>query len=1215
MRKYINVSLGLKNLRVDIDDELLKKLKRTLKRNLEFDSDGCLKTDYESNEVTYRVKQLALKSLLDQLNTYELNPDLKNKFDYIYSNLSGKKSTVYSSDITSIERLLADATELYDNVKNTNIPKKGQEKREKELQEKISNSKDVAEKIEVAQEVIDNASEVLSDYLDDDKIDTALENIVVASSDDEYQILTSEVLDVEEERKIVTPKIVIPPNATVEDIALEVVSTAAKGTSIENLVEDLKKNKSDFKGDIVAGLNKLTSSIKTQGLNYRNLNYFGDNFIQECDRLCRETGQSLEDMFRDYFSASSSTRANSVLNRFILSFITRNGNDSSLRSLIEATLVKKAISNHLISSKFNNYLSEEYRNLTVSGSGYINFDAKTETTNEVVSNISSTEIDREDTLNVATEGTYNETAEINSSSSFDNNVTLTNNINGKINNEVNSTIDTSINSSGNLGGNVSADINNTINAKTNINNSESLSGGTSNNLNNPTIKPNLNNGINAGFPARNGLNPNINNRFNMSGDPGNVSPNVGGQNNLGASETGGRQAGINNHLGTDLGNENNGINASGVNPALMGASNNLQDNLDNSPSMAMAGVRNPSQNNYAMAMGQGVEGVNGAGGFGKSNKAKKQKKGGQAETTTPRKNLRRNGALNPDLLNENTLYNNEDEIDGNSPNSKNLDNNESTDDNANNKEKLNDNNQNIQNDDNNQNEKDSGLKDEIKKQLGKKIIELIKKHPYVIAVAGIILLLLLLILIVLSYQNQKKNQMMGLGGYPYIQLSNVCEEIHVYDTPSGEDGTYPLEEYIAGVVAHEVGAFNDDTLYEVFSIAARTYALRRLQNSSDCSIPGNTKAQVFGKTNNEKIIEAVNRTRGLVLTKDNSLVSTEYDAFCWDTKDGTNYNICQKNYDTGEVLKVPESWAEEYVAKISGRPFLTNPRYQSHGRGMSQQGAFYMAMELSSTRDQILAFFYGKDATLRSIYASSYTGEFPINPNDSLYQNLEFIINKPLSSVLEENGTSVAEFNNYLANIVETSGVGTREAVVNVAVSLIGSLANMGYKLNYQWGGKYFLPGVNPSWGNQRSTGVCTSYGKLYDINKCITHYKWASFDCSGFVNWALLNGFNLNNYEELKGRGIYSKTQTNLADRVNLNVNSAVCQAGDVLIKPGAHIVLIVGTDDAAKKYIVAESTGSNIDTKTGGVKLSYYNYGASGYFCGDMSSIYKNNNQVEEE
>jgi len=32
MRKYINVSLGLKNLRVDIDDELLKKLKRTLKR-------------------------------------------------------------------------------------------------------------------------------------------------------------------------------------------------------------------------------------------------------------------------------------------------------------------------------------------------------------------------------------------------------------------------------------------------------------------------------------------------------------------------------------------------------------------------------------------------------------------------------------------------------------------------------------------------------------------------------------------------------------------------------------------------------------------------------------------------------------------------------------------------------------------------------------------------------------------------------------------------------------------------------------------------------------------------------------------------------------------------------------------------------------------------------------------------------------------------------
>ena len=125
-----------------------------------------------------------------------------------------------------------------------------------------------------------------------------------------------------------------------------------------------------------------------------------------------------------------------------------------------------------------------------------------------------------------------------------------------------------------------------------------------------------------------------------------------------------------------------------------------------------------------------------------------------------------------------------------------------------------------------------------------------------------------------------------------------------------------------------------------------------------------------------------------------------------------------------------------------------------------------MAMELGYTREQILSFFYGNSSRLMSIYASSYTGEFPINPNDPIYQNLDFLINKSLDSLLIANDTNTGEFNNYLASVVEESGVGTREAVVNVAVSLIGSLANMGYKLNYQWGGKYYAAGVNPNWGN-----------------------------------------------------------------------------------------------------------------------------------------------------
>jgi len=83
-----------------------------------------------------------------------------------------------------------------------------------------------------------------------------------------------------------------------------------------------------------------------------------------------------------------------------------------------------------------------------------------------------------------------------------------------------------------------------------------------------------------------------------------------------------------------------------------------------------------------------------------------------------------------------------------------------------------------------------------------------------------------------------------------------------------------------------------------------------------------------------------------------------------------------------------------------------------------------------------------------------------------------------------------------------------------------------------------------------------------------------------------------------------------------NLEKDRAVCLPGDVLIQSGSHIVLIVGTDDAKKSYIVAESTGSNLNTGYGGVKLSYYPYKYSNYFCSDLSSFYKGSStQVEEE
>lgn len=502
-----------------------------------------------------------------------------------------------------------------------------------------------------------------------------------------------------------------------------------------------------------------------------------------------------------------------------------------------------------------------------------------------------------------------------------------------------------------------------------------------------------------------------------------------------------------------------------------------------------------------------------------------------------------------------------------------------------------------------------------------KINSFIIAHWPIFVVGGGILLLIVLLIIILSAEiensKNKYDKMIGLNGYEYLELENLCEDIYVYNTDNGSDGTYPLEEYIAGVVAAEVGMMNDLTTYEVFAVAARTYALNRLKNSDSCSIEGNQNAQAFRPTTDELILEAVRNTKGLVLTKNEELFATMYDAFCWEEKDDSYYYLCQGNYETGESLKVPIEWANEYVPKWSGMDFLIYPKYKSHGQGMSQHGVYYLSASESWTRDEILTYFYGEDTKLMSVYQTfMYNGEYAINPDDELYQGLQFLAGTSIEELLNSSGSSLEEYNSYLASVVETEGVGTRGAVVGSAVTLIGSLANMGYKLTYQWGGKYYYIGANSSWGmlSKDTDYWCNNYAQHYpEKSTCTTNYRWTSFDCSGFVNWAIINGFQFSNFAQMDAAGAYQITaDTN--NIVKLNANEAVCLPGDVLYNSG-HIMLIVGLDDINKQYIVAESTGSRLNTGYGGVILDYESYGNTNYKCRSLENLYSQYSGGQDE
>ena len=227
-----------------------------------------------------------------------------------------------------------------------------------------------------------------------------------------------------------------------------------------------------------------------------------------------------------------------------------------------------------------------------------------------------------------------------------------------------------------------------------------------------------------------------------------------------------------------------------------------------------------------------------------------------------------------------------------------------------------------------------------------------------------------------------------------------------------------------------------------------------------------------------------------------------------------------------------------------------------------------------------------------------YTGKYVIQPEDDLYSDLEFLINESFEEFLNSRGTNIEDFNSFLYESIEDAGIGTREGVVTAAVTLIGSLAEMGVKLNYQWGGKYYYLGSNPNWGTTADMSwLCNNYAdRGYEKSVCTTNYKWHGFDCSGFVNWAIRNGMQDNSI---------AQHQTSTSQGISLSSSKAVCKPGGVLVSDG-HIVLVVATNDDTKKYTVAEATGSRLSTGVGGVKLSYYNYDASGYVCKNLDEMY---------
>lgn len=137
-----------------------------------------------------------------------------------------------------------------------------------------------------------------------------------------------------------------------------------------------------------------------------------------------------------------------------------------------------------------------------------------------------------------------------------------------------------------------------------------------------------------------------------------------------------------------------------------------------------------------------------------------------------------------------------------------------------------------------------------------------------------------------------------------------------------------------------------------------------------------------------------------------------------------------------------------------------------------------------------------------------------------------------------------------------------RVNVLTAAYSLVG-------KVGYFWGGKYNSLGENPSWGSvykvsapgSNSTGTLRAYG----------------LDCSGFVTWAVINGYQNTTMQALIGDGTSDQWY-----KANV-ISEAEAQPGDLVFQRGPeagsdnHVGILCGKTDAGDWIAVHCSSGQN--------------------------------------
>ena len=189
-------------------------------------------------------------------------------------------------------------------------------------------------------------------------------------------------------------------------------------------------------------------------------------------------------------------------------------------------------------------------------------------------------------------------------------------------------------------------------------------------------------------------------------------------------------------------------------------------------------------------------------------------------------------------------------------------------------------------------------------------------------------------------------------------ISAVCPGVTV--TGDGA-GVYSLEDYIAGVVAHEAYGSGGAEALKAQAVAARSYLLK-VTNNCTKSIENSQSAQTFSTNPPQWAKDAANSTAGQVLVSGGEVILAMYDSFCYDDKDCPDAT-CNSSECTVQYTKLPGN--EKHTITLKGWRSAIVPG-GGHAKGMSQLVSYEMA-SAGKTYEEILKFFYSDSVEITTM--------------------------------------------------------------------------------------------------------------------------------------------------------------------------------------------------------------------------------------------------------